>query len=163
MSAKRFDPFAVLQALNRHKVDYVLIGSLAGAVHGSPVARTVLEICPDRSADNSRRLWAALDSVHALPREPTSVDPGLWVAMERVALRTDCGPVDVLGSPPGTFGYRMIEPRAELYDFDGVEVRVASLADLIEIKRAGTAPIDRVELEVLGALRDEKRQEGQPA
>jgi hypothetical protein len=158
---KRFDPFLALEALNRHRVRYVLIGSLAGAVHGSPTAQAVLEICPDRKPDNGRRLQSALDELHARPRGPKDVDPDMWLVAGRVALRTDCGPLDVVASPPGTYGYQMLDARAELFDFEGVEARVASLADLIEIKRAGTAPIDRMELELLGALRDAQRQ--QPA
>ena len=38
---------------------------------------------------------------------------------------------------------------------DGLIVRIASLEDLIRMKRAAGRPKDRIELEVLGALRDE--------
>jgi hypothetical protein len=40
-------------------------------------------------------------------------------------------------------------------DIGGVTVKVASIDDLIRMKRAAGRPKDLIELEVLGALRDE--------
>jgi hypothetical protein len=40
-------------------------------------------------------------------------------------------------------------------DLDGVTVLVAAIDDLIRMKRAAGRPKDRVELEILGALREE--------
>lgn len=45
---------------------------------------------------------------------------------------------------------------------DGLVVRIASLDDPIRIKRAAGRPKDRVELEILGALRDEIEHAPQP-
>jgi hypothetical protein len=44
---------------------------------------------------------------------------------------------------------------ARLFDLNGIQLDVASLDDLIEMKRAAGRPKDRVELEILGALREE--------
>jgi hypothetical protein len=41
------------------------------------------------------------------------------------------------------------------YEFLGHRLHVASLDDLIAMKRAAGRPKDRVELEILGALREE--------
>jgi predicted nucleotidyltransferase len=40
-------------------------------------------------------------------------------------------------------------------DLDGIKVRVAAIEDLIRMKQAAGRPKDVMELEVLGALRDE--------
>lgn len=45
-------------------------------------------------------------------------------------------------------------------DVEGFHILVASLDNLIRMKRAAGRPNDRIELEILGALRDEL--EGQP-
>lgn len=45
-------------------------------------------------------------------------------------------------------------------DILGVRVQVASLDDLIAMKRAAGRPKDRVELEILGALREELDRRG---
>ena len=69
---------------------------------------------------------------------------------------SDVGDLDCLGTPTGTGGFDDLRASAELVDVDGLKVWVTSLADLIEMKRAAGRNKDRVELEVLGALRDER-------
>jgi len=44
---------------------------------------------------------------------------------------------------------------ADLYEIDSLSVRMASLDDLIRMKRAAGRPKDIIALEELGALRDE--------
>jgi hypothetical protein len=61
-----------------------------------------------------------------------------------------------LATPSGTAGYDDLAANAaEAVLDDDLVVPVASLDDLIRMKRAAGRPKDRVELEILGALRDE--------
>jgi hypothetical protein len=60
-----------------------------------------------------------------------------------------------MASPAGAQGYADLAERAILVDFDGFDVMVASLDDLIRMKQAAGRPKDLIEVEVLGALRDE--------
>ena len=48
-----------------------------------------------------------------------------------------------------------LERTAVRMDLEGVEVRVASIDDLIRMKQAAGRPKDLIEVEVLGALREE--------
>lgn len=68
---------------------------------------------------------------------------------------TDIGPVGILGTPAGTQGYDELARNAEVVDAFGETFLIASIDDLIRMKRAAGRPKDRVELEVLGALREE--------
>ncbi len=70
---------------------------------------------------------------------------------------TDAGPLDILGAPSGARGgYDELDRTATDIDLgDGLVVRVAALEDLMRMKRAAGRPKDLIELEVLGALRDE--------
>ncbi len=65
------------------------------------------------------------------------------------------GDLDLLARPPGTDGYDDLVRTAEATDLDGLTVMVASIDDLMRMKRAPGGPKDLIELEVLGAMRDE--------
>ena len=68
---------------------------------------------------------------------------------------TDAGPIDCLGTPAGTDGFADLDASATDEDLDGLVIRVASLDDLIRMKRAADRPQDRIAIEWLSALRDE--------
>ena len=51
--------------LDRHGVQYVLIGGLAAVLHGSPLPTLDADICPSRTPENLGRLAAALDELDA--------------------------------------------------------------------------------------------------
>jgi hypothetical protein len=68
---------------------------------------------------------------------------------------TRLGDFDVLGTPSGTRGYDDLVRSAETVDVGGRSVLVASVDDLIRMKRAAGRPKDLVEVEILGALREE--------
>jgi hypothetical protein len=69
---------------------------------------------------------------------------------------TDVGSLDLLGTPSGSSGgYDALVRNADAFELDGMTVNVASLEDLIAMKRAAGRPQDLSELEILGALRDE--------
>jgi hypothetical protein len=59
----RFDPEAILRALEAHRVNYVLIGGLAATLHGSPIRTGDANICPSPETDNLERLAAALADI----------------------------------------------------------------------------------------------------
>jgi len=87
---------------------------------------------------------------------PFRLDARTLAAGDSFTFKSDVGDLDCLGTPTGTGGYDDLKAGAELVDVDGLKVWVTSLADLIEMKRAAGRNKDRVELEVLGALRDER-------
>ena len=51
--------------LDRHGVQYVLIGGLAAVLHGSPLPTLDADICPARTPENLVRLAAALREIDA--------------------------------------------------------------------------------------------------
>ncbi|MEA2645085.1 MAG: hypothetical protein QOE92_168 [Chloroflexota bacterium] len=64
--------------------------------------------------------------------------------------------VDCLGTPRGTAGYDALARAAAPKDLgDGLVVKVVALEDIMLMKKAAGRPKDLIELEVLGALRDE--------
>jgi len=157
----RFDPVHILRRLQAHGVRFVLIGGLAGKAHGSPTLTVDIDVCYARDRDNLERLAAVLGELGAALRgAPPDLPfhPDRWT-IERgdmFTFVTDYGDLDILGTPSGVAGFDDLDANAvEAEVDDGLVVRVASLDDLIRMKRAAGRPKDRVELEILGALRDE--------
>lgn len=155
-----FQPESVIRLLGRHRVRYVLIGGLAAITHGAPLITQDIDACYARDALNLRRIAKALVEVHA---ELRGADPALPVRLDAKMLQTgdsftfttDIGWLDLLGTPPGTTGFEDLARTADAFDLFGYRVLVASVEDLIRMKRAAGRPKDLLALEELGALRDE--------
>ena len=81
--------------------------------------------------------------------------PYTTVAGDHFTLLTDAGNLDVLGSPAGVRDFDELDRTAAKVELDGITVRVASLDELIRMKQAAARPKDLIEVEVLGALREE--------
>ena len=50
----RFDPYALLEALERHRVAYIVIGALGRVLHGSGELTGGLDIVPSMHEDSNR-------------------------------------------------------------------------------------------------------------
>ncbi len=158
--AADFQPEEVIRLLGRHGVRYVLIGGLAAVTHGSALVTVDIDICHARDRANLHRLAAALREVHA---ELRGAEPGLPFRLDArtlergdaFTLTTDLGAIDLLATPAGTGGYADLARTAEVLELFGHEVLVASIEDLIRMKRAAGRPKDLLAVEELAALRDE--------
>ena len=70
-----------------------------------------------------------------------------------LTLRTGEGDIDLLVNPDGAPSYGALRRRADRMDLDGLAVAVASIEDLIAMKRAAGRPQDLVDLESLELAR----------
>jgi hypothetical protein len=149
------DLAGLLRALAGERVQFVVIGGVAVAVHGFVRATEDVDIVPDPDRENLDRL------VNRLIRE----DARLTLAPERapgpderrvlyqgrnLSLSTRLGDIDVVQRLPGVPSYAELRDRAVVVAPFGVPVRVASRADLIAMKRARGRAIDLADLEQLG-------------
>lgn len=150
-------------ALDRHKVEYVLIGGLAVALHGIERNTMDIDVCVVISPDNLARLIDTAKELHLIPVLPvpletlTQIDTlRQWHSqrnLQAFALRTpDMAGVtlDVLLFPP-------VPPadmcsRAMCLDISGVPVNLASIDDLIALKQTVGRPIDLADIEHLKRL-----------
>lgn len=156
-----FDAVGVLQKLDEFGVEYIVIGGIAARLHGSPSVTRDIDICPDRSRQNLDRLADALRSLHARLRGVDDDVPFLLNGLTlstgaNFTFTTDLGPVDVLGDPSGVNGYQSLVANAVRLDLDGTTVLVADIDDLIRMKVAAGRPKDRIEVEILTAIRDHR-------
>lgn len=168
MTAPAFDPRGTLAALHDAGVDLVLIGGVAARVHGSPSLTADVDICHARNRENLERLATVLRSLNARLRGapddlPLQLDPRTLAAGGSFTFATDLGDLDILAVPAGVEGYDELRRSAIEIDLGGFTVHVASIDDLIRMKQAAARPKDLVEVEILGALRDEIADQGSGA
>jgi predicted nucleotidyltransferase len=158
--SEAFDPLGLLRALHDAGVEYVLIGGVAARLHGSPSLTRDLDICHSRERSNLERLAAVLTGLHARLRGvdddvPFLLDARTLLAGANFTFITDAGDLDLLAAPAGVTGYDELAAHAVGIELAGFTVYIARLDDLIRMKQAAGRPKDRVEVEILSALRDE--------
>jgi hypothetical protein len=160
--ASLFRPDEILRRLTDMGVRFVVVGGLAAQAHGSTSLTTDLDICYARDPDNLRGLAAVLDDIAAIrrglpadaPRMPP-LDARTLRAGGLFTLTTRFGDFDLLADPDPGLDFETLARSAIPATTAGVPILAAGLDDLMAMKRAAGRPKDRVELEILGALREE--------
>ena len=160
MTLRPFDPIRALKMLADHRVRFVVIGGFAGRLWGSTTVTNDLDVCYARDRKNLEALAAALRELEATLRGapdglPFRADAETLASGDHFTFATNAGNLDCLGSPAGSGGFMDLIAGATGMKLDSIEVPVASLDDLIRLKRAAGRPKDLVEVEILGALREE--------
>ena len=135
-----FDPVAILAALERRRVSYVLVGELAGVIHGSGMTTRTVEITPSLKPENLERIAGALEDLGAAKRETTRL-PQLQPDADHLVIATDRGEVVITPTPPGSRGYDDLRRAARREPLGrGIRAPVASLPDLIRTIDASAQP-----------------------
>jgi hypothetical protein len=119
-----------------------------------------VDICYARDGDNLEHLATALGKLVAtLRRAPSDVpfrpDAQTLKAGDLFTFAANEGLLEYLGTPAGTDGFADLDSSATNEELDGLVVRMASVDDLIRMKRAVGRPLDLIAVEWLAALRDE--------
>jgi hypothetical protein len=157
-----FRPIELIGALVRAGVDFVVIGGVAVVVQASPRFTRDLDISYATDTANLERLGALLVALGARLRGveedlPFTPDAHTLRHAQTLTLTTRDGDLDLLVDPPGSPGYPALRRHADVVNLDGHPVRIASLEDLIEMKRAAGRPQDETDLESLEVARSRIR------
>ena len=152
-----FRPRALLAHLTAHGVDFVVVGGIAATLHGSSRDTFDLDICPSMEPDNLDVLGKALVDLEARLRgvdedAPFVPDGRTLHGMQILTLDTTLGALDVLMRPDGSPPFGQLRRRARRMDIGRAAVAVASIADLLEMKRAAGRAKDQADVEELEAL-----------
>lgn len=150
---------AVCRTLLDHLVEFVVIGGVAARLHDTGYATVDIDVCPSSADVNLDRLAAALRALDARLRvegEPAGIafdpHPQQLRQMSTLTLVTTHGPVDLCFAPAGfAGGYESLCDGQVVVVVSGVDVPVASLADVVTSKRAAGRPKDVVALPALEA------------
>jgi hypothetical protein len=117
-----------------------------------------LDITPAQDPANLDRLGSALIEIEARLRGidgdvPFVPDGRSLAGVEILTLSTSLGPIDVLVRPHGGPPYAALSRRATRVDIGAAtQVLVASVEDLIAMKRESDRPKDREDVERLEAI-----------
>lgn len=140
----------------------MLIGGLAVVAQGYERLTRDLDVCYERGRENVRRLVGVLRDLHAVPRNwpegvPFILDEQTIVNGDTFTFVTDFGDVDVMATPSGTGGFADLASSADTYELDdGLVIQVASVDDLMRMKRASARAKDLVDVEALEAIAEER-------
>src|SRR3954453_5215442 len=130
---RRFDPYGILQALDRYRVQYVLIGGFARVLQGTEEITRGIDIVPSTRGDNLQKLDAALREIGAERTDGRELDlnEAALTDVPVVELMTDHGEVKVVPTPEGTRGYDDLRRGVSRHSLGrGLRPSVASIGDL---------------------------------
>src|SRR5262245_24475673 len=130
---RRFDPYAVLSALDQQDVSYVIIGAFARVVQGAEELTRGIDIVPAMRPENLQRLQLALGELNARSLDGGELPPlAEGLAREPVlALASERGELKLVPEPAGTQGYEDLRRAATREPLGrGLRPEVASIGDL---------------------------------
>jgi hypothetical protein len=157
-----FDPIPLLEALASAGVDFVVIGGVAGGMHGSAYGTFDLDVAYARDRANLERLTMALRGLAATLRGAPS---GLSFQLDAKTLEngshftfsTEHGSLDILSDPDGAPAYAELKRAGARATVRGFEVVFASLDHLIAMKEAAGRTKDKLMATEYRVLSDELR------
>lgn len=155
----------LLEALVTGGVEFIIIGGVAAAAHGSAHVTIDLDLVYRRTPDNMARLANALAPLQpylrgAPPGLPFRFDVATIERGLNFTLTTNSGDLDVMGEATGGGTYDALLPRTEARQIFGFEVRFVNLETLIHLKRAAGRPKDLERIAELEAIAAERKKPG---
>ena len=162
------DTDGICRILVKHQVSFIVIGGVAGFLHGSGLNTLDLDLIPQMSDLNLHRLSNALIEMNAevmFAGKVRNTGDGDWLkASNTWNLATDFGRLDVMLTASGAGGYSELEGNAERHELvsSGLIIQVAGLDDLIAMKEAAGRNKDLLALPVLRWLRDRGPDDEEP-
>jgi hypothetical protein len=152
-----FDPRKIIETLNRHRVDYVVIGGFAATLHGCPEQTYDLDIFYADQPDNRRRLLEALREIGAQWDVPLT--DAILQRQPVFALNSKLGDLDIFNRVLGLESFEEALAHRQVLKAGECEVPILDLPALIKTKQAAADPNPRKQsaLEYLRFLEQRSR------
>jgi predicted nucleotidyltransferase len=149
----------IIQLITERNIHFVIIGGIAMRLHGSAHITQDVDFSYARDKENLQALSKALREKNArlrgVPEDlPFVLDEYTFRNTQNLTLITDLGEIDLLAVPDGIDSFEGLLERSVAMDLgEGLIVQVASIDDLIAMKRAANRPKDQSHLYELLALK----------
>lgn len=156
---------AILEALVRHEVDFIVIGGVAVAHHGFLRATKDVDVIPNPSEANLGRLWSALRELEARPASLDDMRPDqlpVPLSLESLLqqggdLETKHGRLDILryivSALETAEDYKGLRERAEPNRREFGTIWFVSYADLLDFKTIAGRDQDMIDIRALEEAR----------
>jgi len=156
-----FEP--ILEALNRAGVRYVVVGGVAVVLHGYARLTADLDLAVDLEPGEAAKAIDTLVELGLVPIAPVDpsgfADPKVraaWIAEKNMQVFSMRDPRDPLRLVDlfveHVIDFKQLWRRSELLDLAETTVRVASIPDLVAMKRKAGRPQDLADIEALEAI-----------
>jgi hypothetical protein len=151
----------VAQALAARRLEAVMVGNAAAALHGAPVTTLDIDFMFRKTPANLQKLKGVARDLGAAILKPYYPVSDLY----RVVNDDQGLQLDFMARLDGVRSFEGLRSRAEAVEFGHARLLVASLSDVIASKRAAGRPRDLAVIEVLEKTLEEqdrqrKRQSG---
>jgi hypothetical protein len=160
------DLIRVFRALEEAGARYLVVGGVAVVLHGYPRFTADLDLVLALEPENARRTLAALDGLGFRPRAPVplatfadAAERETWIIEKGLLVFSLWNPamplteIDLFVREP--FPFDEAFARCSRVDLGGLVVSVASIDDLVALKRTAGRPKDLEDIQALLALKDE--------
>ena len=159
--------FKIAELLNRHDVEFIVVGGQAEWLMGSPRMTVDVDVCYRRTPENLQRLADALKTIKPTLRGapeglPFVLDAKALEMGNNFTLTTTIGSVDLLGWVEPLGDFEAVAKNAETYTRKGVQFKVISLDDLIRVKEHIRRVKDTESLIQLRSIRDDRNRKPGP-
>jgi hypothetical protein len=152
---------ALIERLADGGIEFIIVGGVAGTVHGSGRSTSDLDVVYRRSPENMARVVRMLGPLSPYPR---GAPPGLPFTFDdrtmgmgvNFTLNTSLGWIDLLGEITGGGAYEALLPFTEEGEVHGRTCRYLNLDKLIAVKRAAGRPKDFEAIAELELIREER-------
>lgn len=142
----------ISRALAEHRLEAVMVGNAAAALHGAPVTTLDIDFMFRKTPANMRKLKAVARSLGASILRPYYPVSELF----RVVNDDQNMQIDFMPRLDGVRSFEGLRARASTVPFGDENLLIASLADIIKSKRAAGRPRDLAVLEVLEKALEEQ-------
>ena len=152
---------SLLVALTEAGVEFVVVGGVAGGIHGSPFVTNDLDVCYATDHANLTRMVKLIRGCSPYPR---GWEDGLTFSFDArtlrtapvLTLRTSHGDLDLLDRVDGVGSHADALMSSEEVSAFGIRFRVLTLDALIRARRASARPKDLAQIPTLEALAEMK-------
>lgn len=153
---------ALLLRLQEQQVEFVIIGGVCGVLHGVSLVTQDLDVCCRFTAENLRRIEAAVKDLHprhrlAANKPPLELTDELCSRLKNMYLQTDSGTLDCLGEVAGVGDYEACVQRSVVHEMSYGQFRILNLDAIIAAKEAVDRDKDKAAVKQLRAIKERQQ------